>query len=308
VSARRVWLGAALIVAVSAGCRSTEPDPRYRATEGVLEVVAVLRVHIDDDTYRFRPARDFTGKNVYRSVLERLESLEAIHEAKFRSGYVLDVLLFSKGRALERIGEFELAAQHYLRVTDLESPLVEPARRSRDVCLRLSDARRERPDTNASAGEALEVFDRREERLQELLVEVEGTHYVPVVREEVERADAERARWFRAKLLLDPEMEPLAMAEYKRFVDRNRESKLRSRHLLELGDFYAELARAYSRRFPPVSLGFDPATFDEYALGASRLYEAVAQQDGAIEKIEAARKLEAFLAFSFEVRSATLAR
>ena len=56
------------------------------------------------------------------------------------------------------------------------------------------------------------------------------------------------------------------------------------------------------------TLRFDPPTFDEYAFGATRLYEAVSQQDGAIEKIEAARKLEAFLAFTLQVQDERLPR
>ena len=47
---------------------------------GTSTPVSLLRLHVDDDTYRFPPARDFTGKNVYRAVLERLESLEEIRE------------------------------------------------------------------------------------------------------------------------------------------------------------------------------------------------------------------------------------
>jgi hypothetical protein len=66
-----------LVLALLAACRSTpEVDPRYRPAENVLEVLAVLRHHVPDDTYRFPPARDFTGRNVYRSSLLRLESIE----------------------------------------------------------------------------------------------------------------------------------------------------------------------------------------------------------------------------------------
>jgi tetratricopeptide (TPR) repeat protein len=296
-----------LVLLVGCGTRSG-PDPTYRPTESVLEAVSVLRLHIDDDTYRFPPARDFTGKNVYRAVFERLESLEEIHAAKFQSGYLTAVILFAKGRALERLGDYEIAAQHYRRVTDLDSILVDEARRSEYVCERLSEARVTRPEPVASPQEALHVFDRRAALLEELLEEVGGTHYTPVVREEIERTDVERARYYRARRLLNPALEAVALQQYQRLVRQNRESKFQNRHLLKLGDLYAELARDYAHRFPPPSLSFDPATFDEYAFGATRLYEAVAHQDGAIEKIEAARKLEAFLAFTIGARDATLQR
>ena len=49
------------------------------------------------------------------------------------------------------------------------------------------------------------------------------------------------------------------------------------------------------------SLSFDPPHFEELVEAAARLYEAIANQDGATEKLEAARKLEAFLAFTLKV-------
>ena len=86
------------------GCASTpEPDPVYRPTQNLLEVVAVLRRHVPDDTYRFPPARDFTERNVYRSSLLRLENLERVHADALRAGQMDGVIAFAKGRALERI-------------------------------------------------------------------------------------------------------------------------------------------------------------------------------------------------------------
>ena len=76
-------------------CASTPaPDPRYRPAENVLEVVAVLRAHVGDDTYRFEPARDFTGRNVYRSSLLRLESLERVHTEALHAGHLDGVIAF----------------------------------------------------------------------------------------------------------------------------------------------------------------------------------------------------------------------
>jgi hypothetical protein len=299
-----------VLVAVLAGCggRTPEADALYRPTENVLEAVAVLRLHVDDDTYRFPPARDFTGKNVYRASLRRLETLEQIHSEKFASGYLTDVLLFAKGRALERIGEYELATMHYSLVADLDSVLREPALVGKDVNERLHRAHSTEPAPDASVEAALATFDERQRSLEDLAQEVEGTHYAYVAREESEGTDQVRARYFRARRRLEPGLDALTLQQYQRLVQRNRESKYRNRHLIALGDLYAELAEEYAARTPPVSLDFDPATFDEYAMGATRLYEAVSQQDGAIEKIEAARKLEAFLAFTLQVQDEKIPR
>jgi len=54
-------------------------------------------------------------------------------------------------------------------------------------------------------------------------------------------------------------------------------------------------------RYPPNSLSFDAPIFDEYALSATRIYESVSQQDGTVQKVEATRKLEAFIAFTLQV-------
>jgi hypothetical protein len=302
------WATAALLVATVAACASPPPDDAYRPTENVLEAVAVLRLHIDDDTYRFAPARDITGKNIYRASLTRLESLEQIHAEKLHTGYLVDVILFAKARALERIGEFEIASQYYSRVGELDSVLKQPARESSEITRRLQEARSVAPGPGAPVPEALDRFDERERELESLAEGVQGTHYAYVVQQEQERTDQLRTEYFRARRLLQPGLDVLTLQQYQRLVQRNRESKLRNRHMLDLADLYAELAGEYTRRTPPVSLSFDAATFDEYAQGATRLYEAVSQQDGAHEKIEAERKLEAFLAFTFQVYGEKLAR
>jgi hypothetical protein len=92
-----------------------------------------------------------------------------------------------------------------------------------------------------------------------------------------------------------------AAAELQRVVTRHRDSKLTSRHLLELASFYEELSIEYVGANPPESLLFDPVRFQELADAASRLYETVAGQDGRPEKLEASRRLEAFLAFALRV-------
>jgi hypothetical protein len=61
------------------------------------------------------------------------------------------------------------------------------------------------------------------------------------------------------------------------------------------------MAEEYVAARPPESLLFDPPAFQELVDSASQLYEAVANQDGTPEKLEAARRLEAFLAFTLRV-------
>ena len=126
-----------------AGCQSAAPkkaEAPYGPTESVLEVVAVLRRHVPDDTYRFPPPTDFTGRNVYRSTLLRMESIQSIHANALRSGYMKPVIHFSKGRSLERLRAYDLAAVQYREVTEVDSPLKDEAKHSAEVCERIHEA------------------------------------------------------------------------------------------------------------------------------------------------------------------------
>ena len=133
----RLWtaftISFSLILLLLTGCKTPakkKVEATYGPTESVLEVVAVLRRHIPDDTYRFPPATDFTGRNVYRSSLLRMESIQRIHANALRSGYMDPVIHFSKGRSLERLRGYDLAALQYRTAEDRDSPLKDQAKKS----------------------------------------------------------------------------------------------------------------------------------------------------------------------------------
>jgi hypothetical protein len=295
-------LACALLLGAAA-CSSSAPlqDPRYRPTESVLEVVAALRLHVEEDTYRRPPARDFTGKNVYRASFGRLENLEATYASKLRSGYLQDVIWFSMARAAERIRGYDLAAKLYARVAALDSELAAPAREGQRICERLRDATGQTPDADAVPQKALDIFAKRAAALEKLYDETRETHFAFIAREELERTDWDRAHYFASRRHLEPRLDTIALQSHQDLVQNHPESKNRNRNLLELARFYEELARDYVSACAPVALCFDPATFDEFVFGAQRVYESVAQQDGAVEKIEAARRLEALIAFVLQV-------
>jgi hypothetical protein len=299
------------LLAWLAGCASTpEPDTRYRPAENVLEVIAVLRRHVPDDTYRFEPGQDFTGRNVYRSSLLRLESLERVHGESLRAAQMEGVIAFAKGRALERLRAFDLAAEEYRLAADLDREFAVEAGRSADLCQALHDITRigidlddlaEQAGIDSDPDSALAGFERRSARLESLERVAGDTHHVYVVREELERTDMARAEYFVALRQILPEGDVRAAAELQRLVTRHRESKYINRHILAMAEFYEELAVEYVDANPPESLRFDPVRFQELIEATSRLYEVVAGQDGKPEKLEASRKLEAFLAFALRV-------
>ena len=305
----------ALAALGAAACASAPPpDPRFRPSENVLEVVAVLRRHVPDDTYRFEPARDVTGRNVYRSTLLRLENLEKVYADALRAGHWDDVIAFAKGRSFERLRAFDLAAQSYRKVSDRTPELQRDARSSAALCDALDEAARTGFDAARPPGEAedvaaplrsehgvVEASERRIALLEALLPQAAGTQYTAIVKEEIERADMARASFFVASRKLTPDGDVRALSEQQRLVLRNRESKLANTHVLGLADLYAAIADDYVKSHPPEGLLFDPPTFQELVDAASRLYQSVAAQDGTPEKLAASQRLEAFLAFTMKV-------
>lgn len=308
----RAALAAALL---AVACAKPEPvPPQYQPAASVLEVVATLRRHLMDDTYRFEPARDFSGRNVYRASLIRLESIERLHAESLRAGHFDDVIAFSKARSLERLRAYDLAAASHRRAAERDGPLRAEALRAAALDDAIAEAVQlgfepGRPPIGdppplvvpADADTAIAAFDQRVALLEAVRDGASGTPLEFVAKEEIERSDEARARYFVARRLLDPEGEVRALAELQRVTTLHRESKNRNRHVLELADLYATLAQEYVRSRPPESLWFDPASFQELVDAATQLYEAVANQDGTPEKLEAARRLEAFLAFTLRV-------
>lgn len=308
---RRASGALALLGVLAAACAGTpEPDPRYRPAESVLEVIAVLRRHVPDDTYRFAPAQDFTGRNVYRSSLLRLESLERLHAQALRAAHMEGVVTFAKGRALERLRAYALAADAYELAAELDAELRAEAQRSADVCHALDaatalavglDDLASPEGISPDSKRVLGRYEERTRRLEELEREAGDGHYAFVVREEIERTDIARADYFLAMRQLLTDGDVRAAAELERVVARHRESKLANRHVLALAQLYEALAVEYVDANPPESLDFDPVRFQELTDATSRLYEVIANQDGRPEKLEASRRLEAFLAFALRV-------
>ena len=319
-----------LVLLASFGCTTfskLQKEAIYSPTEGVLEAVSVLRRHVPDDTYRFPPARDFTGRNVYRASLLRLENLERAEADALRSGYMDGVIAFGKARALERLRAFDLAAQHSRESARVSDELQAEALASAEVCDRLDQAakvgielvdpvaesgvparpidpdkvRGDLDDRVARLSLLLDDLDEDREREDAGEATVDRRHYRWIAQEEIERADVVRAIYFIEIRHVVPDGTVMALQELQRVATRHGASKNRLRHLLRLADFYAELAREYLDAIPPESLVFDPARFRELADAAIQLYELVGSHDGRPEKLEATRNLEAFLALTLNV-------
>ena len=303
---------AALCLAGAACASSPELDPRYRPSASALEIVAVLQRHVPDDTYRFEPARDFTDRNVYRSSLLRLENLEALYPDALRAGHLDGAIAFAKARALERLRAYDLAADAYRRAAEREPELADAAQRGAALCDALADLVAAPGPLNPvqPAAGALAVpdpervladYETQLGRLEALALRAGELHHSYVLQEEIERLDLARARYFVRLRDVIPEGDLRAVGELQRVALRHGESKQAARHQLALADLYVDLSVEYVESHPPEGLLFDPAHFRDLVDAGARLYELVSARDGRPEKIEATRRLEAFLAFAVSV-------
>lgn len=305
-----LWVVASTTACSNLAKRKYEAE--YAPTESVIEIVAVLRRHVPDDTYRFPPGTDFSGRNVYRASLIRLENLEKLHPGALKAGHLEEVIAFAKGRALERLRAYDLAAQHFAKARR-NPTLSADADRSALINAAIAEAvtlglHLEDPlDSNAmlplNDAAVVADLDLRVSRLSALLANTPPVPYPAILREEIERADVIRARYFTAVRRVLDQGNLRAIAEWQRTISRHEPSHLRQRHMIAAADLFSTLAHDYVTASPPESLDFDPPTFRELVDGATNLYEAVAVQDGTPEKLEAARRLEAFLAFTLQVDS-----
>jgi hypothetical protein len=209
---------------------------------------------------------------------------------------------------------YDLAREAYLLAAERDPDLEVEALRSADVNAALATAIQIGPVPEGASGkdESVEVsmldpetvlanFEARVAKLEELAETVAGTHHYYVVEEEIERADIARAQYFVGLRHVLADGDVRSVAESQRVVVRHAESKNLNRRLLALANLYADIAVEYADANPPEGLTFDPARFRELIDTGTRLYEMVASQDGTPEKLEASRRLEAFLAFALAV-------
>ena len=92
--------------------------------EDLIEMLAMLTWHLRDDVHRFPPPKDPTGHDLYKLSLTRLESWE-----KHFPGRIRNITTLGRAEALERLGEYERAAEAYAQVAAMsDSPLAAKAR------------------------------------------------------------------------------------------------------------------------------------------------------------------------------------
>jgi hypothetical protein len=248
--------------------------------EDLLEVLAPLTWHLNDDLYRFPPPRDPTGHDLLQLSLARLDGWEKRFPSSFR-----DVTAFGRAEALERLGEYAKATDAYRQVAAMsDTPLAGPARQHAGRTADFAGAAglpEDGPDLDARLGALRKKLD----AFGVLVERYAGTPYQALALVEEERLEQRTSGLVvEHRHLLDKGNETAERA-LRFLIQKHAESKNLADHILRLGDLYADLAREYvvTNGRP---LAFKEDAFVARADRALDVYRKVATWDGSREKPE----------------------
>jgi hypothetical protein len=262
--------------------------------EDVLEVVSELTWHLRDDVYRFPPAKDPTGHDVYRLSLHRLENWEKRFPGRLR-----DVTSFARAEALERLGGYAAARELYAKVAALPSPLAARAAEGATRAAAFADVAA-MPERGTDLDATLTALRAKLDAWAKLLERHGGTPFEPILLVEEERLERRTARLVVEHRRLLDDGAVTAERSLRFLVEKHADSRLLAEHILRLADLYASLARDYvSDHEQP--LEFREGEFVSRADRALDTYRKVAMWDGAPEKPEAQARFTAFDAYKTDV-------
>jgi hypothetical protein len=275
-----------LLAAALAACILPPPSRAADATgafapyEDLLEVIATLTWHTNDDVYRFPAPRDPTGHDLYRLTLTRLESWEKRFPGKLR-----DVTTFSRARTLERMYEFQKAADAYGQVAAMSgSPLAGPAKDGAERA-RAFAAVAAMPESGNDLNAELATIRAKLDGWNTLVQRYKDTPYATLAEVEEERLERRTVR-----LVVDHRKvldggDATAERAVRFLIEKHADSKNLPAHILRLGDLYADIAHQYVDEHER-PLSFDEDEFLTRADRALDTYRKVATWDGAREKPE----------------------
>lgn len=263
--------------------------------EDLTEVLATLAWHLDDDLYRFPPAKDPTGRDVFALALERLERWEIRFPQRLR-----DATTYARAQALERVGEWARAARAYGAVAAMdESPLRERAATDRQRAEAFAGAAA-LPEDGPDLRSRLSALGRKLDAWAALVARYTATPYEALALVEEERLER-RAAELLVRHRHDLERGDETAERALRFlVQKHADSKELPAHVLALADLQATIAREWLAAHD-LPLTFDEAEFCSRVDRALDTYRKVATWDGAPEKPEAQGRFAALEAWKARV-------
>jgi hypothetical protein len=272
-----------------AGIHAPDASP----DDSLTSVVAELKVHLRDDTYRYDRATTDDGRNVYAVALWKLDRLAGLRARSQQSWENADyVIEFARGKALERLRRYGDAVAAYQRVAGSGSLLGDAAAERERVIDSFAHASAPPAEPFANPEAERLFIEGRIELWRQLAEEVHGTPYESLALEESESWQVMRVDWFaRGDRLGD------AISACENLLEANRDSKLFGKHLLRLGDLYADSARRVELQAHANFTSLDPSRYESLVDQAFSAYELAAEDRRPALRREARNRIEALLAY-----------
>jgi tetratricopeptide (TPR) repeat protein len=266
--------------------------------EDLLEVLAPLTWHLNDDLYRYPPPSDPTGHDLFQLSLARLDGWEKRYPSNFH-----DITTFARAEALERMGEYQKATDAYRQVaSNPGSPLADAARTNANRAVTFAEAAA-MPEDGDDLEKQLSVLRKKLDAWGKIVDQQAGTPYQSFALVEEERLERITSGLVVEHRRLINKGDETAERALRFLIEKHAESKKLPLHILRLGDLYAALAHDYvdAHERP---LSFKEEDFTARTDRALDVYRKVATWDGVKEKPEGQARFAALETY----KTNTLAR
>ena len=285
-----------LASALLAGCVSLGDESANDRAGSLSLTVTELEMQLKSDPYRTFAHLRADGRNVFDVTLWRLDRLKRRLDPDSQDAERADaiaVIEFARGRALERLRRYDEALDAYDRVARAGGLLAAEARESAAMADFFAGigAIAARPETDTAFLEGW-AFEWRQ-----IARELRGTEYASVALQEAERLEI-----LHVERLARHRDLGAAVEACRTLIEENRASKLYGRHLIRLGDLYAELARREHDRARQRRGGIDAARYERSLDRALSAYELASETRKPHLRREAKTKIDALIAYHEGVR------
>jgi polyhydroxyalkanoate synthesis regulator phasin len=281
-----------LLVLGTAACRHPA-DPASAApaeADTLTRVVAELRMHLRDDTYRQPRPRMADGRDLFAALLWKLDRLQQERgiapDQWHNADYVVE---FARARVLEKQRSYADAQRAYERVAAQAGAMQQASREAAQGVGRLAALASETRDPEV---DELVWLEQRIRLWSDLAWELRATRWEPLAQEEAEAWEMLRVE----RLATAGELEA-AIDAGRKLTEHHRHSKLYARHLIALGDLHADAARALEVekrvRASRVELEARREDMIEQAFSA---YELASEARAAEDRLSALARIEALRA------------
>lgn len=289
---------AALAIAWPGAAAAADNQAAYtQPAENLIIILADIQRHLHDDVYRFDYPRDVNGQNIFRATIVQLSNYEKLYP-----GRNSDVVAMGRAQAFERLCAFQEAGLNYEKASkSSDASLKAMAQRGFDRCKKFS-AIVDRDLDQSSLAAYEDGLKEQITDLTKLADELKNTPHAALARLERERAQMRLAEFYSMFRFMRPYTTEMALAQIKKNLDANTDSKLRYAHHLMLATLNYELAREYTVLHDPEGPDFRLADFEQFTNAARAELAIVEQADGFAEKQEGRALLTALEAFIERVK------